>query len=409
MKIDEDYDYNNFYNNKIDSNIYTNSENQSELDNKIENISSSSLNNKKTVLNQIENEFLKEINLYKNKNLYTQINCYNYVNDDFSFLEDNKHEMFEDEFFANNEKYIEQNNKKVKENEISNTITISKRVIKTFNNTVSNVINDLFPQKDEIDYDTMKNMQLIKSKKRRRTKKEIEEDKRMNTEKAKKIKSRGRTKKSEIINFEDSHSKIADDNIIKKINTYFLKSINNWLNASFIDDRGNFLSPEKKFLKINTQEIFANLKKKEITKLMKTQFKEIFSQQISIKYKKYKPDSNKKLIEEIYKEDKQYFIIFILNLTFIDGLYIFDGEISIESFKKLIKIKNIEERTIIQFYNNFDKINSFLKKIYFQEMKNYYSEQVIQDYIHRISLLCINYENWFNRKYNRKSNKMNIE
>ena len=31
MKIDEEYDYNNFYNIRIDSNVYQNSESQSEI------------------------------------------------------------------------------------------------------------------------------------------------------------------------------------------------------------------------------------------------------------------------------------------------------------------------------------------------------------------------------------------
>ena len=404
MKEDEEYDYYNFYDIKNDSNFDYNIESQSELNNKTDNIKGSTLNNKTTILNKIENDFLNEIHPLTNNNN----NKNNYNNDnDYSFFEDNKHDLSVDDFFTINEKNnIEHNNNKIKENEMSNTININKgRVIKTFNATVSNAINNLFPKNEEIDYSTMRDMQLIKTKKRRRTKNEIENEKTIKKEKIKIIKQRGRNKKSVKNNCVECHSKKADDNIIKKINTYFIKSINNWLNSSFIDEKGNFLSPEKKFLKINTKQIFANLKKNEITQLMKTTFKDIFSNEISYKYKKYKTDYNKKLIEQIYKENKQYFIKFILDLTFIDGLYIFDGEISINSFIKILKQKNIEERNINQFYNNFDKIHNFLKKIYLQEIKNY-SEKAIQDYIHRISLLCVNYENWFIRKYNRNSNKI---
>ena len=409
MKIDDEYDYNNFYNIRTDSNVYQNSESQSEIDNKNEVLKSLSLTNKVTLLNKIENDFLNEMNLnnnYFDKNPYF-VNKNNY--EDFSFIEENKNDLNGDEFLSINEKTIEHNKRKIKENESANIITIKKgRIIKTLNETVSNAINDLFPKKDEIDYDKMKDMQLLKTKRRRRTKKEIENEKETNKEKTKKNNPRGRrNKECQIYNYLESHSKLTDDNIIKKINTYFLKSINNWLNSSFIDEKGNFLSPKKKFLKINTK-IFANLKKEKITKLMKTTFKEIFSKQISVKYKKYERDTNKKLIEEIYKENKQYFIKFILDLTFIKGLYIFDGEISNNNFKRLItdKDKNIEEKNINKFYNNFDKINSFLKKIYLQELNNY-SINIIIDYVHRISLLCINYENWFDRKFNRNS-KRNI-
>ena len=404
MKEDEEYDYYNFYN-KNDSNFYYNIESQSELDNKNDNIKPSTLNKKATLLKKIENDFINEthplINNYNNKNNDNNAN-------DYSFLEDNKHDLFVDDYLTINEKNnIEHNNNTLKENEIPNVINMNKgRIIKAFNATVSNAINTLFPKSEEIDYYTMKDMQLIKTKKRRRKKSEIENEKTIKNTKIKIIKPRGRNKKSVKNNYVECHSKKADDNIIKKINTYYIKSINNWLNSSFIDEKGNFLSPEKKFLKINTKQIFANLKKNEITQLMKTTFKDIFSNEISNKYKKYKTDYNKKLIEEIYRENKQYFIKFILDLTFIDGLYIFDGEISINNFIKILKQKNIEERNINQFYNKFDKIHSFLKQIYLQEIKNY-SEKAIQDYIHRISLLCVNYENWFIRKYNRSSNKNN--
>ena len=139
---------------------------------------------------------------------------------------------------------------------------------------------------------------------------------------------------------------------------------------------------------------------------MATKFKDILINDISEKYKKLKGNPNKKLVEEIYTENKEYFVIFILELTFIDAFHIYNGETSFDDFKILfLKEKNIEEKKIEEFYNNFNKVDLFLKKIYDDETKNQpNADSDIKDYIIRICLLSSNYEIWFKRKFNRKPN-----
>ena len=138
--------------------------------------------------------------------------------------------------------------------------------------------------------------------------------------------------------------------------------------------------------------------------LMKTTFKEIFSSKISIKYKKIDKDFNKNLIIDIYKQNKQIFVIFILNLTFIEVFHFFNGQSNINDFRKSLQHYNLNNDKIDKFYNNFQKIDYFLKKIYSQE-KGKESEYELKDYIQRISLLCVNYENWFESKRGRASRK----
>ena len=322
---------------------------------------------------------------------------------DFEIFEENKDIIFgEDDYYINEKNNIGQNDKIINEN--INTITLNKgRIINTFNATISNVMNDLF-NNDIINFETKKDMQLLKTKKRRRTKKEIETEKSIKTDKKHEKKNRGRIKKSQKINLVNIHSKKADDNIIIKIHSFFIKSVKNWLNNSFIDDNYNFLENNIKFLKISSITIGNNLKKSIITKLMKTTFKEIFSSKISIKYKKIDKDFNKNLIIDIYKQNKQIFVIFILNLTFIEVFHFFNGQSNINDFRKSLQHYNLNNDKIDKFYNNFQKIDYFLKKIYSQE-KGKESEYELKDYIQRISLLCVNYENWFERKFNRKSYK----
>ena len=394
MKMDEDIDlFTKFYN---DHNIFS-SENPSENECKMENFNNSTLNhsniapkNEVNIINdnQINNNFFRGNG-----------------DSEFSFFNNSKINS-EDEIFINEKQNIHQNKTNLNENEITNTITVNKgRVIKTKNETTSNILKELFDS-DEIDFDTKIDMQLIKSKKRRRTKKEILDDKALSKEnEVSKKRKKGRIKKNETKELDcQIHSKINDDNIIKKIHSFYPENIRNWLNSSFLDEKGNFLPPSEKFLKLQNSKIFSNLKKKKIIELLPTRFKDIFSKNLSQKYKNKDKNHNKDLIEEIYKENNQYFIQFILELTYLEGLNIFSGEITLENFIKLLKEKNINDKKSREFYDKFNKIDIFLKKIYSKEVKKETKEGV-KEYIQRISILCINYKTWFERKFNRNSKK----
>ena len=126
---------------------------------------------------QSENDNKSEINKFQgikreifdfnnNQKKYDFNSC-----NDFEIFEENKDNIFgEDDYYINEKNYIGQNDKIINEN--INTITLNKgRIINTYNATISNVMNDLF-NNDIINFETKKDMQLLKTKKRRRTKKE---------------------------------------------------------------------------------------------------------------------------------------------------------------------------------------------------------------------------------------------
>ena len=139
---------------------------------------------------------------------------------------------------------------------------------------------------------------------------------------------------------------------------------------------------------------------------MKMTFKEIFDSEISIKYKNNDKNANSLFIENIYNENKQYFVIFILDLTFIEGYNIYNYQTDINDFLSLFKDnKNYDKNKIKNFYENFEKIDVLLKKIYNKEIRDNSKPKDIEDYIDRISILSVNYENWFVRKFYRSSNK----
>ena len=386
---------------------YTNSFPTSETPSESENNKSENSKNSFNPTTFIQSEF--DVN---NKKDYYNLNNHDFNNNPFQNKENNNiaNNLYEN-LDINDRHYYIQNNDIIKENEFSNTITLNNgKVIKPFNKMIVKSIFDLL-KISEIDYDKLKDMQLLRNKRRRRTKKEIEEEKTLKTEdKNIIVKKKGRRQKEELKNIDennidDTHSKKADDNIIKKINTNFLKNYIKWLNSSFLDEKGNFLPEKKKFLKIKP--IFDNLKKQKVTTLMATKFKDILINDISEKYKNLEGNPNKNLVEKIYSENKEYFVIFILELTFIDAFHIYNGEKSLDDFKILfLKEKKIEEKKIEEFYNNFHKVDLFLKKIYDDETKNQpNADSDIKDYIIRICLLSSNYEIWFKRKFNRKPNK----
>ena len=322
-----------------------------------------------------------------------------------------------DEFQQNSQALIEQNDNKKTTN--TNNITINGKQIYYTNEAVSIAFNDIF-NNTEINLNNIKDMQLLKKKRKRRTKEEVQKEKEIlkKEEFKKEKKSIGRKKK---IRYEEGiklseHSKIADDNIMKKINSYFLESIRNWLNKSFIDDFGCFqdlnnLKKLKKpiFLKIDPKLITINLKRKSVINTMNMKFKDIFSNNISKKYKKIDNEENRKLIQDIYQKQNQFFIIFILELKFIEAFNFFNGQNNLEDYKKFFLEKNIKEDIINKFINNFDKIDKFIKNLFAKQDKNKETLEEIQDYLQRVSILCLNYKEWFQKKYNRSENKKKIE
>ena len=151
------------------------------------------------------------------------------------------------------------------------------------------------------------------------------------------------------------------------------------------------------------------IKRKLIMKIMGQKFKDIFSTiPISSKYKKLSETNNKDLVEKIYKENNQPFVIYILDLTFLDGLNYFNGQISDENifnhfkdkFNKDLIQKFINKDLIQKFINNFGKIDKLFDKVY-KEYDGKYNINEIQDYMTQMKLISLNYKENFENKFDR--------
>ena len=398
-----------YYNEKKNENFYneSNKNEEQKIVSTGENHNSNNLKFEKHEINYInENNLINGSN-----NIYN--NLEEIINEEKN--SDNKNLINNDAVLMNSD--IFQDNNKIEllnlNRDTYNSQTINGKQIITTNEMITNKLQELF-NNSEINMDKLKDMQMLKKKKKRRTKKEIERDKTLSQEEKKQDKKKGRIKKDSEENLKSNvnHPKEADDNIVKKINTFYLEEIRKWLNKSFLDEnKTNFetlKSREKNkkgiFMRLSPELISNKIKKATILNIMNTKFKDLFySNKISLKYKKKNPEINRELINKIYKEGKESFVIFILEMKFIEGLNFFNGLIKDEQIINYFKNNyKYSEELVKKFVGNFGKIGSLLDKLYRNSDKD---EAETKDYLTKINVLCLNYKESFENKYDRKENK----
>ena len=210
-----------------------------------------------------------------------------------------------------------------------------------------------------------------------------------NNEKTKSTQGR---KKKEVID-KGNHTKYAEDNIMRKIKSYFLTLSHNLLNESLNDK-------DMVFLKLDSF-VNENLKKQYNIDLLNTKMKDLYYEsKISSKYRKQAKvfaDKNKKLINKILNDKTKLQTIKILNLTYRELFNVFRRNLLDINNDLKMKIKDIPLLEKEQ-YNN---INLFFIEIYKQEKNKNESKENIDIYINNIKDLCMNYESWFLNKKGR--------
>ena len=187
-------------------------------------------------------------------------------------------------------------------------------------------------------------------------------------------KKRGRKKVGEIPNEKSKHTKLSDDNKIRKIKGFLLEYILKKLNESIKFSSSRF-RPLNKTMK-------ESLKKSENIALLDAYIKDIFSNTKMNKVSEKKGESNKKLIEKIYEENIEIDTKRILNLKFRDAL----NQIKKNSNGLLDMIKDKE----ISIQNNRKNKENFN----------------IEKYMDDIKILLEGYEGWFDDKKGRDRKKI---
>ena len=149
-----------------------------------------------------------------------------------------------------------------------------------------------------------------------------------NIEKCKKL---GRHKKNCIK--KGKHDKFQNDNLIRKFKSHLSKNIFNYINSCFLINDN--IKPEKHInvLKTLNSKTIKSISKKDNIKWLNMTLKEFFSQNISTKLCHFNLDYNEKLIDKIYKKDKEKKVIKELNKKIRDMWTVYISERKDENYK----------------------------------------------------------------------------
>ena len=213
-------------------------------------------------------------------------------------------------------------------------------------------------------------------------------------------KKRGRKKIDDHSN--SNHNKESQDNIIKKIKSklfeYLLKFINSLLNIILKNNLKNFNhnkckreEKEQLIKKIEYKTIVDDTQRKNNLKFLKMPLKDLFSNNISSKYRTKNKNLNKNIINELLSKEKDNEIIMlVLNMTFGDWLDIFLYKKELSE----LKLFNIDNYKIKIISDSFERIDKLLDEIYNLNFGNNYFSSFVY--------LIYNYERWFFIKQGRK-------
>lgn len=157
----------------------------------------------------------------------------------------------------------------------------------------------------------------------------------------------------ELYTSDANHTKFREDNIVRKIKIYFTNSIMSYINKKYIEFLG---IKTKKQLLGRIKPNFANAwTKKENQVYLSKKIKDVFSENLSTKCRRFPNNYNKKQIAKILKNNKAKEVINILN-TSVQDIY----------------EKYIDEHDVMPGFNlkyDLDKIEKRNGKIYATEYK----------------------------------------
>ena len=189
-------------------------------------------------------------------------------------------------------------------------------------------------------------------------------------------------------NQNSKHNKYFGDNIIRKLKCHLINTLIRFINSS-IEEGVNKIQKIKKciinkkpFLLKVDQKIIGNTNIDYNLNLLKLTLKDLFSFDISEKYKNYEKSYNKKLIQYLYEKNNQIKTIGILNKTVKECL---DHLIGTKYYNEL---QGLEKE--------FQNILNILKD-------NGESEEYTKLFIYYVK----DFENYYKNKQNNKKNKNN--
>lgn len=143
-----------------------------------------------------------------------------------------------------------------------------------------------------------------------------------------------------------AHNKFSDDNLSRRCKHIILDYLFIFINY-FIKNIYNLPEENKiQLLKINQRQVLNTKVDYNLNFLNKT-LKDIFSDNLSTKYRKYSPQHNKTLIEQLLnekEETKKNIFEKLFSLTFFDCLKYFRGEINIDILDGMVRLDKACEK-----------------------------------------------------------------
>ena len=162
-------------------------------------------------------------------------------------------------------------------------------------------------------------------------------------------KKRGRPSKN--LNSKSDHTKYSNDNILRKIKVKFFQKLMKYINGKIKSKYNGII---QKLLPLKG-EVSQNNTIKFNIQLLNTKLKDIFSTiEINKKFRLYKENYNKNVIDTIYKNNIRE-LIEIFELTFLEIFNIFKDENETK-------------------FNDFEKLNTVVEEIKYKENDSYYAE-----------------------------------
>ena len=219
---------------------------------------------------------------------------------------------------------------------------------------------------------------------------ELMENEKNKSNEQKNYNKRGRKPKNKISYKE--HDKLASDNIIKKIKTEFFKYIVLFIN-NIISTKN--LIYNHKIYKID-YELINRLNREIDLKYLNTTLKDLLSLNVSPKFTKVEPESNKNYIQKILDEKSiDETIKFAFNMTFRDFIEIFSYKKKIREL--LIKYK-VNDYNIEDMYNKIENNLVGVEDLFNKLAK---SDKTDKYYFSNFVFYLYNYEKWFLMKKGR--------
>jgi len=140
-----------------------------------------------------------------------------------------------------------------------------------------------------------------------------------------------------------NHTKFGEDNIVRKIKIYFTNSTMSYINQKYIEFTG--IKSKKRLLGRIKPNFTIAWTKKENQEYLSKQIKNIFSEKLSTKCRRFPNNYNQKQITKIFKNGKAHEVIDILNSSVQDMYKKYIDEINIiPGYNLKYDLKEIEKR-----------------------------------------------------------------